>query len=138
MIPFFMVHYGGFCAVHGFFVLMLFGKKVEMFSPDGHHLPCFLIFLELLFNVVKQLFAIVPAAFIFAFAALFISHGNIIRAQFSAKGRIPSYQRPAAYGQPLQQDRPASRSDYCRCFFNNGGRLACGHFNCACDIKDNY
>jgi hypothetical protein len=75
VIPFFMVHYGGFCAVHGLFILFLFGKKPEMLSPAGNHLPCFLIFLELLFNVVRQLFSIMPAAFILAAAALFVSHG---------------------------------------------------------------
>ena len=86
MIPFFMVHYGGFCAVHGLFVLVLFGKKVEMISAKGPHLPCFFIFLELLFNVVRQLFAIVPAAFIFAFATLFISHGISFVYNYLIKG----------------------------------------------------
>ena len=86
VIPFFMVHYGGFCACHGYLILVLFDKKVGMTWADGPHLPCFFIFLELLFNVVRQLFAIVPTAFISAFAALFISHGISFVSNYLIKG----------------------------------------------------
>jgi hypothetical protein len=86
MIPFFILHYGGFCAGHGFFVLLLFGKKTGIMSAGGQHLPCVFVFLELLFNVVRQMFAIVPRAFLFAFASLFISHGISFVHNFILKG----------------------------------------------------
>jgi hypothetical protein len=86
MIPFFILHYGGFCAVHGIFVLLLFGKKAEIMSAGGQHLPCVFVFLELLINVVRQMFAIVPRAFLFAFASLFISHGISFVHNFILKG----------------------------------------------------
>ena len=57
MIPFFCVHYGGFCAVHGFFLLAFFklgGGPGEAMSTGA---PAWgpLIFLYLLVGVIAQL-----------------------------------------------------------------------------------
>ena len=100
MIPFFILHYGGFCAGHGFFVLMLFGKKAEISSPGGSHLPFVFVFLELLFNVVRQMFAIVPTAFLFAFASLFISHGISFVHNFIIKGEYLHINSSQLMGSP--------------------------------------
>jgi hypothetical protein len=71
---FFLIHYGGFCAVHGFFVLALTTDA----SPDfieGEPWPLFLVFVQLLVSVVRQVLSLAPPEWLFAFAALAISHG---------------------------------------------------------------
>jgi hypothetical protein len=73
-IPFFMVHYSGFTGIHGIFVLMLFKKAGE--EPVGRtSWPCFLIFVQMLLNVIRQAYSIMPAHMRLAMAALFASHG---------------------------------------------------------------
>ena len=77
MIPFFTVHYGGFTAVHGVFVLAFFQQDSGGFNPfpAGDTWPFFLIFVQLLFNVIGQALMIVPPNMLYAIAALFFSHG---------------------------------------------------------------
>ena len=57
MIPFFCVHFGGFCAVHGFFLLTFFkmGPDWDAFTPGEPWLGPF-IFLQLLLLLSLQLF----------------------------------------------------------------------------------
>ena len=71
---FFLVHFGGFCAVHGLFIgsLML---DLEPAFPSGDRWPVFLIFIELLVAVVHSILAVAPAEWVLAFAALWVSHG---------------------------------------------------------------
>lgn len=55
-IPFSSLHFGGFCAVHGFFLLTFFkigGGPGEIFSEQSW--PGHLIFLQMLFSVIKTL-----------------------------------------------------------------------------------
>ena len=75
LIPFFIVHYGGFTAVHGFFVLALFHKDGQGPPMDGMDWPCFLVFVQMLFNVIKYMYSVIPPQVRFAVLALFISHG---------------------------------------------------------------
>ncbi|WP_157976487.1 DUF6498-containing protein [Parahaliea mediterranea] len=71
---FFTVHYGGFCAVHGLFILkMLVDPQADFLS--GEPWPFFLVFVQLLVDVVRQVLAHAPAAWLVAFAALVLSHG---------------------------------------------------------------
>jgi hypothetical protein len=74
LIPFFVVHYGGFTAVHGFFVLMLF-KKGEGDILTGGHWPCFLVFVQMLLNVIGQAYSVMPTPMRCALGGLFLSHG---------------------------------------------------------------
>ena len=74
LIPFFTIHYGGFMAVHGVFVLALF-RKGEGEPFTGEPWPCFLVFLQMLLNVIKQAFSAMPPAARLMLLALFISHG---------------------------------------------------------------
>jgi len=71
---FFVIHYGGFCAVHGLFVMVLLvDGDFEMLAGDTW--PLFLVFIQLLVNVVQQVLAHAPTAWLVAFIALYISHG---------------------------------------------------------------
>lgn len=75
LIPFFIVHYGGFTAVHGFFVLALFHKNGQGPQMDGMDWPCFLVFIQMLLNVIKYMYSVIPPQVRLAVLALFISHG---------------------------------------------------------------
>ncbi|MBT8331610.1 MAG: hypothetical protein KJP06_04705 [Deltaproteobacteria bacterium] len=76
MIPFFCVHFGGFCAVHGFFLLVLFkiGSPDEAVAPTAVWLGPF-IFLQLLYSVVMQLWHSRPPGLEWPAVGLFVSHG---------------------------------------------------------------
>lgn len=76
MIPFFCVHFGGFCAVHGFFLLAFFkiGSPDEAMAPNDVWLGPF-IFLQLLYSVVMQLWHSRPSDLEWPAVGLFVSHG---------------------------------------------------------------
>ncbi len=71
---FFTIHYGGFCAVHGLFILvMLVSEDINPFPEDPW--PVFLVFPQLLLNVVRLVLEQAPPEWLLAFCALFVSHG---------------------------------------------------------------
>jgi hypothetical protein len=71
---FFLIHYGGFCAVHGLFiVMMLLDDEFNPMSDDPW--PLFLVFPQMLYNVTRHVLASAPPEWLWAFAALFASHG---------------------------------------------------------------
>ena len=76
IIPFFCVHFGGFCAVHGFFLLAFFklGDDSNVLAPQ-HSWPGPLIFLQLLVSVITQLWESRPAGMEWPVLCLVISHG---------------------------------------------------------------
>ena len=74
LIPFFTIHYGGFTAVHGFFVLAIF-DKADIKVMEGPAWPCFLVFVQMLGNLIKQVYLIIPSQTKIAVLALFVSHG---------------------------------------------------------------
>ena len=76
MIPFFCVHFGGFCAVHGFFLLTFFkiGSPEEAMSPSAPWMGP-LIFIQLLYSVVMQLWLSRPPGLEWPVLGLFVSHG---------------------------------------------------------------
>jgi hypothetical protein len=76
MIPFFCVHFGGFCAVHGFFLMTFFkiGSAEEAFSPSSPWMGP-LIFLQLLYSVVMQLWLSRPPGLEWPVLGLAVSHG---------------------------------------------------------------
>lgn len=82
---FFCIHYGGFCAAHGFFLLtMLFDLDFDPVGDDPW--PLFLVFVQMLVNVVREVLAQAPASWLWAFAALFASHGFSFARNFIAGG----------------------------------------------------
>lgn len=75
LIPFFLIHYGGFCAVHGFFLTTFF--KIGSGSPLGNEITWWgpLVFFQLLFSVIANIWFSKPPEMIWAVLGLFISHG---------------------------------------------------------------
>jgi hypothetical protein len=76
MIPFFCVHFGGFCAVHGFFLLTFFkiGSDLDAFGPGEPWMGPF-VFLQLLYSVVMQLWKSRPPGLEWPVLGLAVSHG---------------------------------------------------------------
>tara|TARA_R110001599_G_scaffold353231_1_gene590967 strand:- start:40578 stop:41327 length:750 start_codon:yes stop_codon:yes gene_type:complete len=71
---FFVIHYGGFCAVHGLFIVtLLLGEGLDPMPGDPW--PAFLVFPQMLVNVVRQVLVYAPPDWLLAVAALYISHG---------------------------------------------------------------
>ncbi len=74
LIPFFVIHYGGFTGIHGVFVLAMFQKEGD-FMGRGVTWPCFLAFVQILLNTLRQAFLAIPNEARWVIAAMFISHG---------------------------------------------------------------
>ena len=76
VIPFFCIHYGGFCAVHGVFLTVFFkiGSGASPLAGSNNWWGP-LIFLQLLFSVIAKLWASRPPEMIWAVLGLFVSHG---------------------------------------------------------------
>ena len=76
VIPFFCVHFGGFCAVHGFFLLTFFklGGDLDAFAPKSPWLGP-LVFVQLLVSVIAQLWESRPAGMEWPVLCLVVSHG---------------------------------------------------------------
>jgi hypothetical protein len=91
LIPFFIVHYGGFTAVHGFFVLAIFHKENGP-GPliEGRAWPCFFVFVQLLFNVAKHMYSVIPPQVRLSVLALFASHGVSFVYNYFIKGEYAS------------------------------------------------
>jgi hypothetical protein len=81
---FFLIHYGGFCAVHGLFIqaLLLDGEP----ALNDMTWPFFFVFVELLVDVCAQLLANAPASWLLAFVGLVISHGYSFFVNFIGAG----------------------------------------------------
>ena len=102
MIPFFVIHYGGFTAVHGVFVLAFFKQDTEGFNPfpSGETWPCFLVFVQLLFSVIGQAISMLPGNMLYAIAGLFISHGVSFGYNYFYKGERNRTNLQKLMGQP--------------------------------------
>lgn len=101
LIPFFIVHYGGFTAVHGFFVLALFHKGEGPSMRTGHTAwPCFLVFVQMLLNVIRYAYSIIPPQVRLAVLALFISHGVSFVQNYLLKGEYAAAKPDELMGSP--------------------------------------
>ena len=99
---FFCIHYGGFCAVHGMFILtILVDPEAEMLS--GEPWPFFLVFIQMLVNVVQQVLHYAPAAWLIAFAGLFLSHGLSFVLNFWLGGEREALTVRQLMGQPYSR-----------------------------------
>ncbi len=71
---FFCIHYGGFCAVHGLFILtLLIDPEAKVMGETTW--PFVFVFVELLVDVVTQVLTYAPPAWIIVLAGLMLSHG---------------------------------------------------------------
>ena len=75
IIPFFLVHYGGFCAGHGLFLHHLTGHNMDFFTAGNNPALGPLNFVVLLWNVMSASIAVLPATAFLAVLAMVISHG---------------------------------------------------------------
>lgn len=98
LIPFFIVHYGGFCGVHGVFVLALFGKD-DSFMKDIDW-PCFLAFVQILLNVIKHAYSVMSLEMRYAMGALFLSHGVSFVCNYLIKGEYATSKPDKLMGSP--------------------------------------
>jgi hypothetical protein len=74
---FFCVHYGGFCAIHGIFVLELTRFAGEQISPAAAaSWPGPLALLQMFIGLIHQVLAAAPEAFLWGCLALLLSHGS--------------------------------------------------------------
>lgn len=72
---FFLVHYGGFCAVHGLFIATMLLDVEPDILGNSNDWPFMLVFVELLVDVVRAVLSVAPAEWLWGFLALFLSHG---------------------------------------------------------------
>ena len=100
LIPFFIVHYGGFTAIHGFFVLAIFSKGEQGPPMSGESWPCFLVFVQMLFNIVKHIMLTIPPTVRLGMLSLFASHGVSFVYNFFLKGEYEHANPGKLMGQP--------------------------------------
>lgn len=105
MIPFFCVHFGGFCAVHGMFLTMFLkiGSTSPMALEKGLNLPGPLIFLNLLYGVVIHIWSNLPPGFQWPILAIFVSHGISFVQNFLIRGEYRTLGIDALMGQPYKR-----------------------------------
>jgi len=84
-IPFFIVHFSGFTGIHGFFMLGLFGKGGDDFVGRVSW-PCFLVFVQILLNVIGQAYSLLSFQMKLALLTLFVSHGVSFVYNYLIKG----------------------------------------------------
>jgi len=101
-IPFFIIHYGAFVAVHGFIIFAIFGKGGP--SPDMHHpWPCFLIFLQLLIGVICHCWKTITTDMKYVLVTLFISHGVSFVHNYLMAGEYRTIKSNDLMGQPYSR-----------------------------------
>jgi len=103
-IPFFCIHFGGFCAVHGFFLLVLLkvGGDAGQIFPRGHGAGP-LVFLQLLGSVVATLWRSGPRGIEWPILGLFVSHGISFVQNYLLGGEYRSLTVRKLMGQPYSR-----------------------------------
>jgi len=105
LIPFFIVHYGGFAAVHGMFIFLLLSKGDASRAMDvgSHPWPCFLVFVQLLLGVIRHCWDVIPADMKYAIGALFLSHGVSFVYNYIIGGEYVTAKPRDLMGQPYSR-----------------------------------
>jgi len=97
------MHYGGFTACHGLFLLAIFKEDIAKQVLEGFTWPFVLVFVELLCNVVKQMYLIIPLQMKFAIFSLFVSHGVSFVYNYLLKGEYSSDKSPNLMASPYKR-----------------------------------
>lgn len=101
IILFFMLHYGGFAAGHGTFLLEFFHIGAEEgISPVVADWPGPLILLQMLFKVLQTIWSNMPSGFLWAIFALVVSHGVSYLYNFIIAGERYKITTKRLMGQP--------------------------------------
>jgi len=102
-IPFFCLHFGGFCAVHGLFLLVFFkmGDGGDFFPKDPW--PAHLVFLQMLISVIKTLWQNLPDGMGWPIIGLFISHGISFVQNYLGKKEYASFTISKLMNQPYKR-----------------------------------
>jgi hypothetical protein len=103
LIPFFIIHYGGFTAGHGLFLLAIFKEDIAKRVLEGFTWPFVLIFVELLYNVLKQMYLIIPSQMKIAILSLFVSHGISFVYHYLLKGEYAADKAPNLMAAPYKR-----------------------------------
>jgi hypothetical protein len=105
LIPFFIIHYGGFVAVHGLFIFVLFGKgdADKAMGIGGHPWPCFLVFVQMLFNVIQHCWTTIPTNMKYMIGILFLSHGVSFVRNYILGGEYLTAKPKELMGQPYSR-----------------------------------
>ena len=105
LIPFFCIHFGGFNAVHGMFLLTLFelAPSDDLFHPPGGDWPGPLVFIQLLLNVIRTMTGVLGWGGIVGVAALAVSHGISFARNYIGRGE---YKTAVA---PIEMIKPYGR-----------------------------
>jgi hypothetical protein len=109
LVPFFAIHYGGFCAVHGIFVSIfvggLGGGAQAAAFPDHDQWPGPLVFVGLLVGVVRHFWDEHGEELLWPLVALALSHGISFVQNFIVRGEHrsagPKALMAAPYGRIL-------------------------------------
>jgi len=104
VIPFFCIHFGGFCAVHGFFLLALFGLGTEAESlMSGGSWPGPLVFVQLLAAVIAQVWRNHPEGMGWLVACLAVSHGISFVQNYLVRGERAATSMGKEMGRPYKR-----------------------------------
>lgn len=98
---FFIIHYGGFMGVHGIFILFLFKRgQGPAFLSGSAHWPCFLVFVQLLLGVIRQMWLVMPDGMRLPLGIFLASHGVSFVHNFLIRGEYASTNPQKLMGQP--------------------------------------
>jgi hypothetical protein len=99
---FFLIHYGGFCAVHGLLLSSLLLDAAPA-GDDDLSWPFFFVFLELLVNVMRDVLAQAPPAWVLGVLGLMISHGYSFVTNFLVGGEWQQATIPSLMSAPYKR-----------------------------------
>ncbi|MGV6807318.1 MAG: DUF6498-containing protein [bacterium] len=97
---FFCIHFGGFVGVHGVFLVSFFPVSNEEFNLSGLDWPLFFVFVQILWEITRYIFANMPVMMHLGVMLLMISHGVSFVVNYFGKGEIFSTNSRAQMAAP--------------------------------------
>lgn len=105
-VPFFMLHFGGFCALHGLFImafLKIGGGPGSFFTGSALNWPGPLVFIQLLVGVIAHLMDNLPQGLEWPLVGLLASHGVSFFQNFILGGEYASMNIQQVMMQPYKR-----------------------------------